>query len=72
MIFQKIRVILVCLYESSIPGLKEKYLILISASGSNLWWNVMKYMLESRLLGEISITSEMLMTPPLWQKVKKN
>ena len=25
-----------------------------------------------RLLGEISITSEMHMTPPLWQKVKKN
>ena len=32
----------------------------------------MKYMLESRLLGEISITSDMQMTPPLWQKVKKN
>ena len=28
--------------------------------------------LESRLLGEISITSDMQMTPPLWQKVKKN
>ena len=28
--------------------------------------------LESRLLGEISITSEMQMTPPLWQKVKRN
>ena len=27
-------------------------------------------MLESRLLGEISITSDMQMTPPLWQKVK--
>ena len=27
--------------------------------------------LESRLLGEISITSDMQMTPPLWQKVKK-
>ena len=27
--------------------------------------------LESRLLGEISITSYMQMTPPLWQKVKK-
>jgi len=26
----------------------------------------------SRLLGEISITSDMQMTPPLWQKVKKN
>ena len=28
--------------------------------------------LESRLLGEISITSDMQMIPPLWQKVKRN
>ena len=28
--------------------------------------------LESRLLGEISITSDMQMTPPLWEKGKKN
>ena len=27
---------------------------------------------EARLLGEISVTSDMQMTPPLWQKVKKN
>ena len=27
---------------------------------------------ESRLLGETSITSDMQMTPPLWQKVKRN
>ena len=32
----------------------------------------MKYKLESRLPGEISITSDMQMTPPLWQNVKKN
>ena len=31
-----------------------------------------KYKLESRLPGEISITSDMQMTPPLWQKAKKN
>ena len=31
-----------------------------------------KHKLESRLLGEISITSDMQMTPPLWYKVKKN
>ena len=30
----------------------------------------MKHKLESRLLGEISITSDMQMTLPLWQKVK--
>ena len=32
----------------------------------------MKHKLESRLPGEISITSAMQMTPPLWQKVKRN
>ena len=31
---------------------------------------LMKHKLKSRLLGEISITSDMRMTPPLWQKVK--
>ena len=31
-----------------------------------------KHKLESGLRGEISITSDMQMTPPLWQKVKKN
>ena len=36
----------------------------------NAGW--MKHKLESRLPGEISITSDMEMTPPLWQKVKKN
>ena len=34
----------------------------------NAGWR--KHKLESRLLGEISITSDMQMTPPLWQKVK--
>ena len=32
----------------------------------------MKHKLESRLPGEISITSDMQMIPPLWQKVKRN
>ena len=32
----------------------------------------MKHKLESRLLGEIPITSDMQMTPPLWQKVKRS
>ena len=38
-------------------------------------WEVLGYMkhkLESKLLGKISITSDMQITPPLWQKVKKN
>ena len=41
-----------------------------STSWETLGW--MKHKLESRLPGEISITSDMQMTPPLWQKVKKN
>ena len=32
----------------------------------------MKHKLESRLPGEIAITSDMQMTPPLWQKAKRN
>ena len=34
--------------------------------------NWKKHKLESRLLGEVSITSDMQMTPPLRQKVKRN
>ena len=41
-----------------------------STSCEMLGW--MKHKLESRLPGEISITSDMQMTPPLWQKVKRN
>ena len=32
----------------------------------------MKHKLESRLLGEISTTSDIQMIPPLWQKEKRN
>ena len=32
----------------------------------------MKHMMGSRLPGEISVTSEIQMTPPLWQKAKSN
>ena len=32
----------------------------------------MKHKLESRLLGEMSISSYIQMTPSLWQKAKKN
>ena len=32
----------------------------------------MKQKMDSRFPGEIPITSDMLMTPLLWQKVKKN
>ena len=40
----------------------------ITSLGMPSW---MKHKLESRLQGEISITSDMQMTPPLWQKVKE-
>ena len=41
-----------------------------STSCEMLGW--MKHKLESRLPGEISITSNMQMTPPLWQKAKRD
>ena len=41
-----------------------------STSCEMLDW--MKHKLESRLLGEILITSDMKMIPPLWQRVKRN
>ena len=41
-----------------------------STSWEMLGWK--KHELESRFLGEISITTDMQMTPPLWQKVKRS
>ena len=38
-------------------------------SGEMLGW--MKHKMESRLPGEISITSDMQRTPPFWQKMKR-
>ena len=47
------------------------YLIYMqSTSGEMPGW--MKHKLESRLPGEISITSDMQMTPLLWQKMRRN
>ena len=43
---------------------------MLSTSFEMLGW--MKHKLKSRLLGEISITSDMQTTPPIWQKVKRN
>ena len=36
----------------------------------NAGWK--KHKLDSRLPGEISVISDMQMTPPLWQKVKRS
>ena len=41
-----------------------------STSCEMLGWR--KHKLESRLLGEISVTTDMQIIPLLWQKVKKN
>ena len=46
------------------------YLTYMQSTSSEMYW--MKHKLESRLLGEISITSDIQMIPTLWQKVKKN
>ena len=47
------------------------YLIYMqSTSWDMLGW--MKHKMESRLLGEISITSDIQVIPPLWQEVKKS
>ena len=53
-----------CILSPSLFNLYAEYIM------GNVGW--MKHKLESRLLGEISITSDTQMTPPLWQKVKRN
>ena len=53
-----------CIFSPCLFNLYVEYIM------RNASW--MKHKLESRLLGEISITSDMQMTPPLWQKVKRN
>ena len=47
------------------------YLTYVQSTSSEMpgWMN---HKLESRFLGKISITSDLQMTPPLWQKVKRN
>ena len=53
-----------CILSSYLFNLYAEYIM------RNLGWR--KHKLESRSPGEISITSDMQMTPPLWEKVKKN
>jgi len=54
-----------CILSPCLFNLYSEYIV-----RKMLGWR--KHKLESRLPGEISITSDMQMTPPLWQKVKKN
>ena len=57
-----------CSFVKDLRLIKESYHI----SNNNLLMGWKNHKLESRLPGEISITSDMQMTPPLWQKVKRN
>ena len=51
-----------CILSSSLFSLYAQYIMINTG--------LVKHKLVSRLLGEISITSAMQMTPPLWQKAK--
>ena len=53
-----------CILSSCLFDLYAEYIM------RNASW--MKHKLESRLLEEIPITSDIQRTPPLWQKVKRN
>ena len=46
------------------------YLTYMQSRSCEIAW--MNHKLESTLLGEISITSDIQVTPPLWQKLKRN
>ena len=53
-----------CILSPCLFNLYAEYIM------KNAGWK--RHKLESRLPGEISITSDMQMTPLLWQKLKKN
>ena len=57
-------------YAKAVYGHPAYFTYMQSASWEMLGW--MKHKLEPRFPGEISITSDMQMTPHLWQKAKKN
>ena len=59
-----------CILSPCLFNLSAEYIMRNAGLGETLGW--MKHKLESRLPGEISITSDMQMTPPLWQKVKRS
>ena len=52
--------------------LGKEYFKDIYCHSAYLMLSRMKYKLESRLLGDISIASVIQMTSPLWKKVKRN
>ena len=63
------------------PHSDWEHMIVASANRLGFPWNKLsftdhllcaKHCAHNKLQGEISITSDMQMTPPLWQKVKRN
>ena len=59
-----------CILSPCLFNLYTDYIMRNTGLGETLDWN--KHKLESRLPGEIPITSDMQMTPSSWQKVKRN
>ena len=59
-----------CILSPCLFNLYAEYIMRNAGLGEMPGWK--KHKLESRWLGEISITSDMQITPPLWQKVKRN
>ena len=59
-----------CILSLCLFNLYAEYIMRNAGLGEVLDWK--KHKLESRLPGETSITSDTQMTPPLWQKVKRN
>ena len=57
-----------CILSPCLFNLYAEYIMRNAGLGEVLDWK--KHKLESRLPGEISITSDMQMIPPLWQKAK--
>ena len=57
-----------CILSPCLFNLYAEYIMRNAGLEETLGWK--KHKLESRLPGEISIISDMQMTPPLWQKVK--
>ena len=58
-----------CILSPCLFNFYAEYIMRNAGLGEMLDWK--KHKLESRLPGEISVTSDMQMTPSLWQKVKK-
>ena len=62
--------LILCLQSPSAVILEPKKIQPVTTSCEMPGW--MNHKLESRLPGEIPTTSDMQMTPPLWQKVKRS